>query len=58
MKKLLLLLFLSNIIDAQQATEIDSKSLRTPRYANLAAINSAIPSPLSSGSKCYFKKAN
>ncbi len=30
---------------AQQATEIDSKSVRFPRYANLTAITTAIPSP-------------
>jgi FG-GAP repeat len=31
---------------AQQATEIDSKSIRIPRYSNLNAINAAITSPL------------
>ncbi len=45
MKKLFILLFFTNGLFAQQATEIDSKSLRTPRYASLAAINSAIPCP-------------
>jgi hypothetical protein len=30
---------------AQQATEIDSKSVKLPRYANLAAVTSAISTP-------------
>ena len=34
-----------NII-AQQATEIDSKFVKLPRYANLSAITTAITTPL------------
>ncbi len=32
-------------VNAQQATEIDPRSLRIPRYANLSAITTAIPAP-------------
>ncbi len=40
------LLFSTSILGfAQQATEIDSKSVRLPRYDNLGAISAAIPAP-------------
>ncbi len=46
--KVLLLLSLVNAVAfAQNATEMDAKSLRLPRYSNLTAITSAITSPLS-----------
>lgn len=41
----LVLSFISIFAYSQQATEIDTKSLKLPRYANLSVINSAIPSP-------------
>jgi subtilisin-like proprotein convertase family protein len=46
MKKVLLLLILSTLsIKAQQATVLDPKSMTVPRYADLAAIQSAIAVP-------------
>lgn len=46
--KVLLLLSLVNAVAfAQNATEMDAKSLRLPRYSNLTAITSAITSPQS-----------
>jgi hypothetical protein len=44
---ILILSFITVEIFAQNTTEIDTKSLRLPRYNNTAAISSAISSPLS-----------
>ncbi len=48
MKKLISLLFLTiySVATVAQSTEIDSKSVRLPRYADLAAITAAISSPV------------
>lgn len=43
--KVLFLSLLSITTFAQQATEIDSKSLKLPRYADEAAVTAAIPTP-------------
>ncbi|MCP9757516.1 hypothetical protein EGI26_20335 [Lacihabitans sp. CCS-44] len=46
MRIIVILFILSTIqVYAQQATEIDSKSLRLPSYVSIAAITTAIPSP-------------
>ena len=55
MKKIIICSFLAFIFlnsFGQNNSEIDSKSVKFPRYTNLSAINSAIPSP-TSGMEVY-----